>query len=114
MQSLLIAETLSIFHGKPNKDSNIFLTSFNHYATAAGWSHQDYILHFEGQLCDNTDVACRFLEQEQTKGGVLLTPMEAKTQLLNCFQHCDQATAKIMKLGNLQMNIDEFVDAWNL
>ncbi|KAL6077630.1 hypothetical protein QOT17_002098 [Balamuthia mandrillaris] len=31
--------------------------------------------------------------------------------LLNCFWHCDQATAKIMKLGNLWMNVDESVDA---
>ncbi|KAL6053344.1 hypothetical protein QOT17_018069 [Balamuthia mandrillaris] len=63
-QSLLTAETLPTFHGKPNKDPNIFLTSFDCYATAAGWSHQDYILHFEGQLHDNADVVCCFLEQE--------------------------------------------------
>ncbi|KAL6078666.1 hypothetical protein QOT17_001316 [Balamuthia mandrillaris] len=113
-QSLLTAETLPTFHGKPNEDPNIFLTSFNHYATTAGWSHQDYILHFEGQLRDNADVVRRFLEQERTKGGVLLTPTEAKTQLLNCFRHCDRATAKIMTLGNLRMNVDESVDAWNL
>ncbi|KAL6067889.1 hypothetical protein QOT17_008574 [Balamuthia mandrillaris] len=103
------------FHGKPNEDPNIFLTSFDRYATAAGWSQQGYILHFEGQLRDNTDVVRRFLEQERTKGGVLLTPTEAKTQLLNCFRHRDRATAKLMKLGNLRMNnIDESVDAWNL
>ncbi|KAL6067884.1 hypothetical protein QOT17_008569 [Balamuthia mandrillaris] len=113
-QSLLTAETLPTFHGKPNEDPNIFLTSFDRYATAAGWSHQDYILHFEGQLRDNADVVRRFLEQERTKGGVLLTPTEAKTQLLNCFRHRDRATAKIMKLGNLRMNVDESVDAWNL
>ncbi|KAL6061836.1 hypothetical protein QOT17_012558 [Balamuthia mandrillaris] len=76
MQSLLTTETLLTFHGKPNEDPNIFLTLFNHYVTAAGWSHQDYILHFEGQLCDNADV--------------------------------------IMTLGNLRMNVDESVDAWNL
>ncbi|KAL6044017.1 hypothetical protein QOT17_009787 [Balamuthia mandrillaris] len=113
-QSLLTAETLPTFHGKPNEDPNIFLTSFDRYATAAGWSHQDYILHFEGQLRDNADVVRRFLEQERTKGGVLLTPTEAKTQLLNCFRHRDRATAKIMTLGNLRMNVDESVDAWNL
>ncbi|KAL6048530.1 hypothetical protein QOT17_020970 [Balamuthia mandrillaris] len=89
MQSLLTPEMLPTFHGKPNEDPNIFMTSFDCYATAAGWSHQNYILHFEGQLHDNTDV------------------------LLNCFQHHDQATAKIMTLGNLQMNVDESVDAWN-
>ncbi|KAL6055102.1 hypothetical protein QOT17_017017 [Balamuthia mandrillaris] len=54
--SLLTAETLPTFHGKPNKDPNIFLTSFDCYAATAGWSHQDYILHFEGQLRDNADV----------------------------------------------------------
>ncbi|KAL6066771.1 hypothetical protein QOT17_009354 [Balamuthia mandrillaris] len=113
-QSLLTAETLPTFHGKPNEDPNIFLTSFDRYATAAGWSHQDYILHFEGQVRDNADVVHRFLEQERTKGGVLLTPTEAKTQLLNCFRHRDRATAKIMKLVNLRMNVDESVDAWNL
>ncbi|KAL6047133.1 hypothetical protein QOT17_016536 [Balamuthia mandrillaris] len=64
MQSLLTTETLPTFHGKPNEDPNIFLTSFNRYVTATGWSHQDYILHFEGQLHDNTDVICHFLEQE--------------------------------------------------
>ncbi|KAL6049572.1 hypothetical protein QOT17_020383 [Balamuthia mandrillaris] len=111
MQSLLTAETLPTFHGKPNEDPNIFLTSFDRYATAAGWSHQDYILHFEGQLRDNADIVCCFLEQERTKGGILLTPMEAKTQLLNCFQHHDRVTAKIMTLGNLRMNVDESVDA---
>ncbi|KAL6067782.1 hypothetical protein QOT17_008682 [Balamuthia mandrillaris] len=78
MQSLLTTEMLLTFHGKPNEDPNIFLTLFDCYATAAGWSHQDYILHFEGQLHDNTDVV--------------------KTQLLNCFQHHDRVTAKIMKL----------------
>ncbi|KAL6052480.1 hypothetical protein QOT17_018573 [Balamuthia mandrillaris] len=35
-QSLLTTETLPTFHGKPKEDPNIFLTSFNHYATAAG------------------------------------------------------------------------------
>ncbi|KAL6041053.1 hypothetical protein QOT17_025124 [Balamuthia mandrillaris] len=114
MQSLLTAETLPTLHGKPSEDPNIFLTSFNCYATAAGWSHQYYILHFEGQLHDNADIIHRFLKQEQTKGGVLLISMEAKTQLLNCFRHRDQAIAKIMKLGNLWMNVEESVDAWNL
>ncbi|KAL6052116.1 hypothetical protein QOT17_018773 [Balamuthia mandrillaris] len=113
-QSLLTAERLLTFHGKPNEDLNIFLTLFDRYVTAAGWSQQDYILHFEGQLCDNADVVRRFLEQERMTGGVLLTPMEAKTQLLNCFRHRDRVTAKIMKLGNLRMNVDESVDAWNL
>ncbi|KAL6070119.1 hypothetical protein QOT17_007172, partial [Balamuthia mandrillaris] len=63
-QSLLTTETLLTFHGKPSEDPNIFLTSFDRYATATGWSHQDYILYFEGQLRDNTDVVSRFLEQE--------------------------------------------------
>ncbi|KAL6042071.1 hypothetical protein QOT17_024605 [Balamuthia mandrillaris] len=31
-QSLLTAETLPTFHGKPNEDPNIFLTSFDRYA----------------------------------------------------------------------------------
>ncbi|KAL6047988.1 hypothetical protein QOT17_021301 [Balamuthia mandrillaris] len=69
---------------------------------------------FEGQLRDNADVVRRFLEQERTKGSVLLIPTEAKTQLLDCFRHRDRATGKIMKLGNLRMNVDESVDAWNL